>query len=291
MSSDSTKVDNNNKLIRAIFSDYDGTLCSASAARDISLGPNRIPPEIRNVLQQISQQMPVCIITSKDYSFVKETRYFAKVISCLMGIETLSFTGADEQSPLSRRSLLLAESELSAASYALEQIAKNIESVPEFSGVIVQKKYTHDGRILTGITVDWSHTDNWDYYKRDVQHLVSAMVKNISQAPQLVHLYLQKYDFHPFVDVYATQCSKDIGFGRVLSEISTGDITAGDVLYLGDSENDNPAFRKAGIAIGVRSDSRLKPELDCQYYIDFGELQLFLKKLRENDFLFIRSLV
>ena len=30
-------------------------------------------------------------------------------------------------------------------------------------------------------------------------------------------------------------------------------------MYLGDSENDNPAFEKAGVSIGVRSDERLNP--------------------------------
>jgi hypothetical protein len=64
------------KLIRAIFSDYDGTLCSASAARDTSLGQNRIPLEIKKVLQEIAEQIPVCIISSKDYFFLKETRAF-----------------------------------------------------------------------------------------------------------------------------------------------------------------------------------------------------------------------
>ncbi len=83
----------NDKLIRAIFSDYDGTLCSARAARDTSLGQNHIPLEIRETLRQISQQIPICIISSKDYLFLKETRVFAKVISCMMGIETLTFAG------------------------------------------------------------------------------------------------------------------------------------------------------------------------------------------------------
>jgi hydroxymethylpyrimidine pyrophosphatase-like HAD family hydrolase len=297
MSYDSSQVPKENKPIRAIFSDYDGTLCSASAARDNSLGQNRIPPEIRKALQQISQQIPICIISSKDYFFVNETRSFARVISCLMGIETLSFASNDEQSPPFRRNLLVEESELSASSYALEEIAKNIESDAEFRSVLAQKKYTSDRRILAGITVDWSHTENWDYYKKGVQHFVSAAVTNLSRPPQPVNLYLQKYDFHPFVDVYAIPCNKHIGFDRVLSEVSTrnsagkNNVRAGNVLYLGDSENDNPAFRKAGIAIGVRSDSRLKPELDCQYYIDFGDLVTFLNKLKENSFVFTKSML
>jgi hypothetical protein len=37
----------------------------------------------------------------------------------------------------------------------------------------------------------------------------------------------------------------------------------GGILYLGDSENDNAAFRKASISVGVISDKRLQPKLDC----------------------------
>jgi len=40
-------------------------------------------------------------------------------------------------------------------------------------------------------------------------------------------------------------------------------------MYLGDSENDNPAFRKAGISIGIRSDARVNPRLDCSYFLDY----------------------
>lgn len=148
------------KLIRAIFSDYDGTLCSASAARDTSLGQNRIPLEIKKVLQEIAKQIPVCIISSKDYFFLKETRAFAKVISCLMGIETLIFpsdtdaaTTVDQeqqQSPPIRRKLLVdkeEESDLITRSYVLQDIAKSIESEPDFRIVLVERKYTSDRRI------------------------------------------------------------------------------------------------------------------------------------------------
>jgi trehalose-6-phosphatase len=293
------------KPIRAIFSDYDGTLCSASAARDTSLGQNRIPLEIREVLQQIAEQIPICIISSKDYLFLKETRAFAKVVSCLMGIETLSFASnaAEQQSPLIGRKLLVEESDLSAQSDALEEIAKSIESEPEFTSIIVERKYTSNKIILAGITVDWRYSDNWDYYKRGVRHLVSAAVTNISKPPVSIHLYLQKYNFHPFVDVYVIECNKGTAFDLVLSEISAAHdtekenevddrknsstkIRAEDVLYLGDSENDNPAFRKAGVSIGVRSDNRIIPELECQHLIKLDRLARFLCQLKDNHLRF-----
>jgi phosphoserine phosphatase len=62
-------------------------------------------------------------------------------------------------------------------------------------------------------------------------------------------------------------------------------------MYLGDSENDNPAFRKADVSIGVKSDERLNPKLDCQYLIDFNRLPKFLMNLLKNDFDFSEELL
>jgi hydroxymethylpyrimidine pyrophosphatase-like HAD family hydrolase len=312
------------KLIRAIFSDYDGTLCPASATRDTRLGQNRIPLEIKKVLQEIAEQIPVCIISSKDYFFLKETRAFAKVISCLMGIETLIFpsdtTAAaitvdreqQQQSPPISRKLLVDKEEesenLTTRSDALEDIAKGIESKPDFRSVMVERKYTYDRRILAGLTVDWRYSDNWDYYKKGVRHFISALVTNLSKPPVPIHLYVQKYDFHPFVDVYIEECNKGTAFDLVLSEISpttgaydigekneddrensnniSNSIRAEDVLYLGDSENDNHAFRKAGVSIGVRSHSGITPKLDCQHTTNFDRLARFLRQLKESHLKF-----
>ena len=315
------KKKNNGKPIHAIFSDYDGTLCSASAARDTSLGQNRIPLEVRETLQQISQQIPICIISSKDYFFLKETRAFAKVISCLMGIETLIFPSdsaaativdQDQQhSPPIRRKLLVEKEEkesedLTNRSCVLEDIAKSIESEPDFRSVVVERKYASDRRIMAGLTVDWRYSDNWDYYKKGVRHFISALVTNLSKPPVPIYLYVQKYDFHPFVDIYIKECNKGKAFDFVLSEISStttaavydigeknehyvgnsssinGSIRAEDVLYLGDSENDNPAFRKAGVSIGVRSDSRIIPKLECQHTLNFDKLARFLRQLNDS---------
>ena len=63
------------------------------------------------------------------------------------------------------------------------------------------------------------------------------------------------------------------------------------VLYLGDSENDNPAFRKTDYSIGVISDNRLNPKLDCTYSIEFKNLSTFLKRLVDNGFDFSESLL
>ena len=58
------------------------------------------------------------------------------------------------------------------------------------------------------------------------------------------------------------------------------------IMYLGDSDNYNPAFTKADVSIGVRSDDRLKPKLSCTNILKFDVLWTFLKRFMENNFLF-----
>ena len=64
-----------------------------------------------------------------------------------------------------------------------------------------------------------------------------------------------------------------------------------NVIYLGDSENDNPGFRKATVSIGIYSDTRLKPRLDCSYYLHISKLSIFLKNLLANNLQFSPSLI
>ena len=62
-------------------------------------------------------------------------------------------------------------------------------------------------------------------------------------------------------------------------------------MYLGGSENDNPAFRKTDISIGICSDKRLHPVLDCKYMLDFKQLPIFLRRLNDNNYIFSEELL
>jgi hypothetical protein len=53
----------------------------------------------------------------------------------------------------------------------------------------------------------------------------------------------------------------------------------------------NPAFRKSDISIGINSDERLQPVLDCKYMLDFNQLPLFLRSLMDNDLIFSEDLL
>jgi phosphoserine phosphatase len=80
-----------------------------------------------------------------------------------------------------------------------------------------------------------------------------------------------------------------MAFDYVTSKISTiegKEIGPQKIMYLGDSDNDNPAFRKADVSIGIRSDDRLNPKLSCTKFLEFDMLSRFLKRLMENNFRF-----
>ena len=77
-----------------------------------------------------------------------------------------------------------------------------------------------------------------------------------------------------------------MAYDVIISKIPATDKARQKVMYLGDSENDNPAFRKADVSIGVKSDERLNPNLDCKYTVGFDRLAGFLKKLHNDNFLF-----
>ena len=105
------------------------------------------------------------------------------------------------------------------------------------------------------------------------------------------HLFIQEYTTHPFIDVYVTKLNKGNAFDFVVSKLFEKSDYHGKIIYLGDSENDNPAFRKSDISIGVNSDNRLNPDLDCTFTIKFDNLSTFLRRLVDNGFDFSESLL
>ena len=56
-------------------------------------------------------------------------------------------------------------------------------------------------------------------------------------------------------------------------------------------QNDNPAFKKSDISIGIRSETRLDPKLDCKYMLDFNQLPSFLRGLMDDYFIFSERLL
>jgi HAD superfamily hydrolase (TIGR01484 family) len=275
--------------VKAIISDYDGTLVPTANVKDPRT--NTVPKELEEILDKVSYEIPICIISTKDFEFLEKKTVFAKILSCVMGIETLILTKNHEPPRTIEKRILCADSTvLQVKSKALECIAEELTSHEEFSQFLVERKHITDG-ILGGLTIDWRHTDEWSYYGIGIKHFVSRLVANLRKPPAPVDIYIQKYSVHPFVDLYSVECNKGMAFDTVISELAHLSVDCGSVIYLGDSENDNAAFRKAGISLGVHSDARLNPVLDCHYFLNYEQLSSFLSKLRKNDYLFSRKLL
>jgi hydroxymethylpyrimidine pyrophosphatase-like HAD family hydrolase len=305
--------------IAAILSDYDGTLCPTDSVRSKA---DRIPKELEQILWDISQKIPVCIISSKDYHFLHPKTKFARILSCIMGIETISLKIHKKVSEeteggkvgSSRNNI---KRECSNISYCIEEchlfpnsrkilqtnssfLSRLAEDIGlEFKhNVVVERKYTADRQFLAGITVDYRHLKDWRSYKNKLEPSLKEMIRKrqSSSSEEMPDLRLMTYSFHPFLDVYALYSDKGIAFDLVSSQILNIRREGGEggsvegILYLGDSENDNPAFERADISIGVRSDKRLKPKLNCKYSISFNRLVIFLQQLLDNHFVFSEDL-
>ena len=178
-------------------------------------------------------------------------------------------------------------------SQKLESIVEKI--LTKFKDLSIDRKLTFNPSLLAGITIDWRHLDDWNLIKKEVEPYILKIVNNeINNNNSEYSLYIQKYSTHPFIDVYSTICSKEIAYDNIYNIVNESHINRlenKNIIYFGDSENDNPAFRKADISIGIKSDERLNPKLDCQYLINFNQLPKFLLNLLKNDFIFSENLL
>ena len=182
---------------------------------------------------------------------------------------------------------------LEVNSILLNSIANDISQ--NFSQTItVERKFITGQRILAGITIDWRRIEDWKSFKVESEPHLKKLIRKKQRelSPNsMSKLHIQTYTTHPFIDVYAVKCDKGMAFDCVASQIPRIEGKLQNIMYLGDSENDNPAFRKAAVSIGVHSDIRLKPKLSCKYNICFNKLPIFLKLLLDKELHFSDSLV
>ena len=295
--------------ISAILSDYDGTLCPTTSIRGEE---NIIPEKLENILWDISEKIPVCIVSSKDFGFLHNKTKFASIVSCILGIETLvtkrhkkaMHAPTDSREDVSyditsecqdfrcikNSYISVDDTTLQHNSKLLSQLAEEIAS--DFREVAIEYKFLVTyGKVLAGITIDWRHTNDWNSFKAksepQIRKAISEKQKELEQQHgRPSNIEIQTYATHPFIDIYATKCDKGTGYKTVVSKIPIIDSAIHNVMYLGDSENDNLAFRKADISVGVNSDKRLNPNLECKYTVKFDKLADFLEKLRNDNFVF-----
>ncbi|MGE5635283.1 MAG: HAD hydrolase family protein [Deltaproteobacteria bacterium] len=290
--------------ISAIISDYDGTLCPTSSL----YSDNSIPQDLYNILFDISSCIPICIISSKDFNFIGSNVNFAKIISCIMGIETFIFLQKDKEESIDYNfrdnneilDLIELKNKIrmnGLIKYHINQkenvsrnssVLENLSSVisKNFNDIKIFKKYTYREKLLAGISIDYRHLLNWENFKFTIEPRILNKIQEFIKINSLStnNLNIQSYLTHPFIDVYSTYYNKGDILTLIRSLLKLGDNKK--ILYLGDSENDNSAFKKADLSINIKSDERINTKLDSHYTLEFNELSSFLLKLHKEDFNF-----
>ena len=288
--------------ISVIISDYDGTLCPTASLKGLN---NQIPPDLEKVLWDISAKIPVCILSTKDFGFLRKKVQFAKVVSCIMGLEIFELATLDSRSanvdidlvPNSKNYLsakgkfsnVISQYRLSGVnklvknSVLLKKLSDKIEK--EFQDISIEPKFNYVDGILAAISLDYRQIQKWEHYKTNIEpYVLNSIQQFVLSLPN--DLFVQTYSDHPFIDIYSMRLDKGQAIDAIFHLLNLG--KEQKVLYLGDSENDNPAFRKADLSIGIRSDERVKTKLDSDYLLQFNELTPFLQKLNAEDFVFNR---
>jgi HAD superfamily hydrolase (TIGR01484 family) len=282
--------------ISALISDYDGTLCP-TASFSVS---NSLPEDLHNILLNISKFIPVCIVSSKDFHFLDSCVNFAVIISSIMGIETFLLPKnpgphhEESADPIELQNGIRDSNLLKYHVKQKEKLIENSSMIDDLSSVLSKKfhdikilpKYTYKEKILAGVSFDYRHLLKWENYKINIEpRIIDKIYEYIKKNSPLTNTWhIQTYLTHPFFDIYSIPCNK----GNVVTEIRKllNLDRNKNILYLGDSENDNPAFKKADLSINIKSDERINTKLKSHYSLEFNELSYFLIKLYRENFNF-----
>ncbi|MCJ7632878.1 hypothetical protein MUP77_10870 [Candidatus Bathyarchaeota archaeon] len=247
--------------VKSLFLDYDGTI----SPRNVSRSESEVSAGTFEVLLQISKEIPIAIVTSKDIWFVMPRTPFARAWSTICGLEAR--VGASViTTPVSANSLERLYGALELAKRGLIRFGVDIE----------EKRNSCEQTVA--FCVDWSQSKDKEMAKREVD-LFSFRCKALG-------LTIFKIEGAPFVDVYPVHVDKGLAVEKLRRALGL----EGGLLFLGDSEMDNPAFMTSDAGLVVVHDETRLERLAADYFVRFKEVEGFLKKLLDNGLAFDSNL-
>ena len=219
------------KYVNAILSDYDGTLCPTTSVRGGNgYDVGTIPQGLEQILFRISDRIPVCIISSKDYGFLHNRARFASIMSCVLGLETINHSPHYNDAENNKLGCL-GHQHLIADSHPLKHNSKLLHNILETlenhysMDIIIEEKYTSNKEILIGLTIDYRHLENWQLFKENTEPIIKEMIQksinaNTENLSSKDRPFIQSYSSHPFLDVYGLKCNKGLAFDHVFSQLA-----------------------------------------------------------------------
>jgi HAD superfamily hydrolase (TIGR01484 family) len=241
--------------VKALFTDYDGTISPINVSRSDSV----VPSKIMTFLCEISLRIPVVVVTTKDLSFVVKRTPFAHAWAALGGLEMRVNGVTTSEACLESKTQEIAEA---------QSFARNLAE----NDLVIEEKQNSEGAPVA-FSVDWRQTGNVD--------AANAKGSKITAYCDTLSLSVTKYEGQPFFDVFPCPINK----GKALLILKKKFGLQDGILYMGDSGTDNAAFEKADIAVGVLHEET-PDSLFCRYFVKTEELATFLQGILENNFHF-----
>ncbi len=228
-------------MAAGIFFDFDGTLSPLTVSRDEA----RVRNDVAEIIKALSSRYLIAVASSKDCNFLlSKAPYFHSYI-CVNGLEVITANYIIHDRALSNMELIRAINELS--SYARK-----------LPNVYVEEKKSVVG-LLLGISVDWRYSIR----PKDIDSLVDQAIGR--------GLHVLTYSNYPFIDIYISRRNKGDAVRLVKSIYNLE-----KVIYVGDSENDEPAFKVADVSVLVRHEFNRDLKLDVDYEVNFDDLGRWL---------------
>jgi len=242
--------------ISAIFSDYDGTLSQLESRREAAV----LSPIVRRLITRVSKQVTLGIVSTKDLSFIRERVPMAHGVSASCGLEMQ----VEEKTLLDER----VQEPHPQLENAYKEILKKVLQARD--NLVIERKESEDEHLI-GFCLDWRLARNWDEARQTAAPLLDYSRKQ--------GLYVIESEASPFANVFPTEIDKGEAFEKLKEELGI----QGPIMYLGDSEADDPAFGLAEVSVGVKH-QRVMARLRCRYRIEFLELENLLTELIDADF-------
>ena len=141
------------------------------------------------------------------------------------------------------------------------------------AGVEIEEKQDSEGRTVA-FCVDWRQAKDSKTAKQEAERVATYC--------KALKLKVIRYKTQPFYDVYPVPPDKGWALQETLNELAVKN----GVLYLGDSEVDNSAFKASSVSLGVIHNETPLETLDCDYLVEFEYVPDFLNALLANNLSF-----